>query len=384
MTCPARQYAIPRCLPVMFAGLLAAGGAGAEVGRDSVLGSPDGRIQVSIRMPAPGSTERPRWSATFRGMPILTRCGLGLQTADAGDLMVGARVLRARHRTVDERLPVLFGKADHANDRYHETRWTLETPRHQQVEVVFRCYDDAIALRYALPPNAAAPAVTITDEGTAFRLEGEPTAYVQYLEDDHTSHEHNVTTSGYRDIKPGVLLDLPLTFAWRDGTFGAITEASLRHYAGMSLLRPFSVEARDELVCALTPRPDGTKVVRPLPMQTPWRVVLVGDRPGALLESETIYCLNDPSVIQDVSWIRPGKITFPWWNGDVYDGHPGRPILSFEMAKQYIDFCARNGIPMHSLTSTETTITPWYQQSKPGVEPGPDTDVTRPRQGFDL
>jgi len=48
--------------------------------------------------------------------------------------------------------------------------------------------------------------------------------------------------------------------------------------------------ARDELVCRLTPRPDGTKVVHPLPMQTPWRVVLIGDRPGALLESETLYC----------------------------------------------------------------------------------------------
>ena len=119
-------------------------------------------------------------------------------------------------------------------------------------------------------------------------------------------------------------------------------------------------------------------------MHTPWRVVLIADRPGVLLESETIYCLNDPSLITDTSWIKPGKITFSWWNGDVYDGHPGQPILSLDMARKYIDFCARNGISTHSLTSTETTVTPWYQQSKPGVEPGPDTDVTKPRSGFDL
>src|ERR1017187_10813536 len=54
------------------------------------------------------------------------------------------------------------------------------------------------------------------------------------------------------------------------------------------------------------------------------------------------------------------------------------------MASKYIDFCARHRIPTHSMTSTETTVTPWYQQSKPGVAPGPDTDVTRPRPGFDL
>ncbi len=384
MTHCIRQHALLRHLPVLCGLLLAASVGNAGAGDIHLLNSPDGRIRVSIQMPAPGSVERPRWSATFHAKPILTDCGLGLQTADAGDLMIGARVLHARSRSVNERVPVLFGKSDQASDRFHETRYTLESAQHRRADVVFRCYDDAIALRYELPTDDTATSVTITDETTSFRLEGEPTAFVQYLENFKTSHEPNVIATRYRDIRRGTLLDMPLTFSWEDGTYAALTEAALRHYAGRSLLRPAGEEARDELVCQLTPRPDGTKVVRPLPMQTPWRVVLIGDRPGALLESETIYCLNDPSVLQDVSWIKPGKITFPWWNGDVYDGQPGQPILSFAMARKYIDFCARNGIPTHSLTSTETTITPWYHQSKPGVEPGPDTDVTRPRADFDL
>jgi alpha-glucosidase len=350
----------------------------------NLLSSPDSRIQTSIQMPAPGSVERPRWSVTFLGRPILTHCGLGLQTADAGDLMVGVRVLQQRSRSVDKRVPVLFGRSDHADDRFREIRYTLETPQHRRTDVVFRCYDDAIALRYELPANETATSVTITNEATSFRLEGNPIAYVQYLENYKTSHEHNVTPTPYGDIRRGTLMDMPLTFLWEDNTFAAITEAALRQYAGMSLIRPPGEVSGDELVSDLTPRPDGTKVVRPLPMQTPWRVVLIGEHPGGLLESGTIYCLNEPSVIKDVSWIKPGKITFHWWNGDVYDGHPGPPILSFEMAKKYIDFCARNGIPTHSLTSTENTTTPWYIQSKPGTDPGPDTDVTRPRAGFDL
>jgi alpha-glucosidase len=372
-------------LPAMIGLLLGAIGPGAGAAEATKLISPDGRIKVSIQMPAPGSAESPRWSATFRGKPLVTECGLGLQTADAGDLMAGARVLRERRRSVDVRVPVRFGKSDHADDRFHETRYALESPGHRRTDVVFRCYDDAIALRYELPADGKATSVTITNESTSFRLEGQPTAFVQYLENYTTSHEHNVSATGCRDIRRGELLDLPLTFSWADGTFAGITEASLRHYAGMSLMRPSSEGARDELVCQLTPRPDGTKVVRPLPMQTPWRVVMIGDHPGALLESETIYCLNDSSVIKDVSWIKPGKITFPWWNGDVYDGHPGpSSILSFEMAGKYIDFCARNGLPTHSLISTDPAINPWYHQSNPGVVPGPDTDVTRPRDGFDL
>jgi len=373
-----------RSLLVLAGSLLIAGSLGAAPERTEILHSPDGRIEVSIQMPAAGSFESPRWSATFRGEPVLTDCGLGLDTVKDGDLLAGARVLEERSRSLDERVQVLFGKSDHAENRFRERRYTLENPQHRRTEVVFRCYDDAIALRYELPAAEKPTTVTITNESTSFRLAGEPTAFVQYLENYRTSHEHNIIRSRYGDIRKGALLDLPLTFLWDDGTYAAITEAALRHYAGMSLSRPLAPEAGDELVCRLTPRPDGTKAVRPLPMQTPWRVVLIGDRPGALLESETIYCLNEPCAIKDVSWIHPGKMTWPWWNGDVYDGKPGLPILSLEMAKKYIDFCARNGIPTHSLSSSETSINPWYHQSKPGVEPGPDTDVTRPRDGFDL
>jgi alpha-glucosidase len=379
---------------VLLGLLKVAGPLSANGEKVEAFSSPDGRIEVSIRMPATNSAEQPRWSASFRGERLLTDCGLGLQTADSGELLAGARVLGKRTRAVEERIPVLFGKADHANDAFHETRFVLESREHHRVEVVFRCYDDAIAFRYELPaapqPGEGAVArsqpasVIITNESTSFNFEGNPTAYVQYLENFTTSHEHNVTTTPYRDVRRDALLDLPLTVSWNGRVFAAVTEAALRHYAGMSLIRESGRPANESLSCQLTPRPDGTKVLGPLPLQTPWRVVLIADRLGALLESGTIYCLNEPSVIKDTSWIKPGKLTFHWWNGDVYDGKPSAPILSFDMARKYIDFCARSGIPIDSLTSTEGTTTPWYHQSKPGVAPGPDTDVTRPREGFDL
>ena len=233
------------------------------------LSSPDGRISVSFQMPAPGTIERPLWSATFRGKPILAGCALGLQTADAGDWMAGVSVLHETRRSVNDRIPVLFKRTNHAQDRFHELRYTMETPQHRRADVVFRCYDDAIAFRYELPVQGMPSSITITDETTSFRFEGEPTAFVQYLENFTTSHEHNVDAVSYRKIRPGALLDLPLTMSWPDNTCVAVTEASLRHYAGMSLMRPSGEQARNDLVCRLTPRPDGTKVVRPLPMKTP-------------------------------------------------------------------------------------------------------------------
>jgi len=338
------------------------------------LSSPDGRLRVQI------SESTFHWSATFRGKPLLSDAKLSLEVVDEGDLLVGARQLQAKQRTTDEQVKILFGKADKARNRYQELRLSLETPGKRRFDVVFRCYDDAIALRYEIPAAASKESLTIADEGTSLTLAGNPLAYVQYLENYNTSHEHNVAAARLQDVKPDTLLDMPATFAFDDSTFVAITEASLRRYAGMSLMRP---KESTELACRLTPRPDGTKVVRELPLETPWRVVLVADRVGALLESNTLYCLNEPSTIKDTSWIKPGKLTFNWWNGNLYEAQPTEPILSLSMNKKYIDFCAKSGIPYHSVIADETT-TPWYKQTRQGVVPGPDTDVTKVRADLDL
>ncbi len=358
-------------------------GLNAETTNAYRLTSPNERIEISINM-QPELSGQPNWSATFLGKTILTNCDLGLRTTDAGDLLAGAKVNALNSRSVTNRIPVLFGKSDHADDDFNEVRFTLDGAQHQTVDVIFRAYDDAIAFRYELRGSGKADSAVIADETTSFGLVGNPIAYAQYLENYKTSHEHNVTNTPCGGLRENTLMDMPLTLSWADGTCAAITEASLRRYAGMSLMRTSVEMAPLQLVCKLTPRRDGTKVVGPLPLKTPWRVVLIGDRPGALLESETLYCLNDPPAFEDVSWIKPGKITFSWWNGDVFDGKRDGPILSFEMAKKYIDFCASNGIPTHSLIAVEDTVTPWYYQSKKGVAPGHDTDVTRTRPGFDL
>lgn len=359
------------------------GGQPAYAEASYALQSPDAGITVRIQMPAPGSVETPRWSASFRGKAFLTDCRLSLKVAEAGELLAGAQVRRERDRSADTRTRILFGRADSARDRYREKRFSLENPQHQQVEVVFRCYDDAIALRYEVPRQAGRKRLTVTEEGTSFGLVGNPRAYVQYLENYRTSHEHTVTALPLREVKPDTLLDMPATFAWEDGTHLAITEAALRQYAGMSLMRPANGR-ETTLVCQLTPRPDGTKVVRDLPMKTPWRVALVGKRAGMLLESHTLYCLNAPNAIGDTAWIKPGKLTFSWWNGNVVrDGKAEPPIFSMAAQKRYIDFCAANGIAFHSVIA-DNTVTPWYRQTRKGVAPGPDTDVTQVRADLNL
>ena len=83
------------------------------------------------------------------------------------------------------------------------------------------------------------------------------------------------------------------------------------------------------LVVKLSPLPgrtDGAKVVGKAPHASPWRLWMVADDPGRLLESHLVFHLSDPSMIKDTSWIKPGKTTFPWWNGYYWKGSTSSPV----------------------------------------------------------
>lgn len=362
---------------------------GAQEGARYALRSPDGRVELTVDSSAadPAVAATPRWSLSFAGAPILGEGALGLVTVEGTELLQGAQVEEVTRDARDERVPMRFGKASEARDAYGSLRLALRGEAGVRVDLIARCYDDALALRYEVPEQAGLDALQLADEATAFAIAGEWTGYVQYLPHHRTSHEHPIERVLSSELAVGALIDLPVTFERAGGGCFAITEASLRGYAGLALRR---ARLGGPLVAALSPRSapsgdgvaDRCKVRRALPFATPWRVVLVGEGPGALLESTTIHCLNDPPAF-DTAWIAPGKITWPWWNGYLFEAERGAPILSLETSRAYIDFCAQNGIGYHAVVADEAD-SPWYHPGKPGLFPGPETDATRVRADLDL
>ncbi|MBZ5584950.1 MAG: glycoside hydrolase family 97 catalytic domain-containing protein, partial [Acidobacteriia bacterium] len=96
----------------------------------------------------------------------------------------------------------------------------------------------------------------------------------------------------------------------------------------------------------VTKRADAStlSVVRQAPANSPWRVLMIADEPGRLVESNMVVNLNPPSAIRDTSWIKPGKTSWDWWSGSLGAGG-GRGGMNTATMKLYIDFSARNGFP---------------------------------------
>lgn len=81
-----------------------------------------------------------------------------------------------------------------------------------------------------------------------------------------------------------------------------------------------------------------SNVVSATPRQSPWRVLLVGRKPGALIESNIMVNLATPSQVTDTTWIKPGIMAWDkWWSVDGYG--------NMASDKEYIDLASDMGWP---------------------------------------
>jgi hypothetical protein len=60
----------------------------------------------------------------------------------------------------------------------------------------------------------------------------------------------------------------------------------------------------------LTPDAIGKDICK---RQTPWRTIIVSDDAREILASKMTLNLNEPSKIEDTSWIKPVKYVGVWW-----------------------------------------------------------------------
>ena len=77
---------------------------------------------------------------------------------------------------------------------------------------------------------------------------------------------------------------------------------------------------------------------------TPWRVVLVGDTPGDLLESTVTVNLASPLELSDTSWIKPGKGLFNWRTLGYQAADGFTYEVTTDTVKRLIDFVAEEGL----------------------------------------
>ncbi|MFM9911152.1 MAG: glycoside hydrolase family 97 protein, partial [Chitinophagaceae bacterium] len=340
------------------------------------LSSPNGKIIFSFKL----QNKSARYSVRFKGNTIVDYSSLHLNFEN-GEFKNNLILNKPIYRDTIEEYTLITGKVKKVIAHYKEVTIPLEESiaPFRKINIVVRVFDDGLAFRYSWPRQHNWDAFLLHDEITSVRFKGDPTMHALLLPNYTTSHEGFYTSLPLSKVKNDTLIDMPALFDFHNSTYLAITEAALTDYAGMYLCKH-----NDVLESRLSPLPNQSiiKVKAVLPHQSPWRVFMLSDRVGALIESNILTSLNEPNKVHDVGWIKPGKTTFPWWNGNIVPDTLVNPGNNFETAKYYIDFCSRNNIEYHSVV--EYGLHQWYMDDGVNFQPGPNADVTTPVPGLDM
>ena len=260
------------------------------------LESPDGQITMNFSLKKiSGKKNCPVYNLSYNGKQILNESRLGFTLNNGNTLDGPFKVLSTEKKSHDNTWKPVHGERSSIRNHYNQMTVQLS---HQKapsciMELVFRCYDSGMALRYRIPKGNFPGDIGIQKENTEFRFM-----------DDHItwatqSAQGKYTKKRLSELGSGVCR--PLTIKVDDNTYAAVAEAALVNYARTQLAR-----LKDTPHGIVTDLSSG--VESPLPFSTPWRVVMVGSKPGELLENnKLILNLNEPCQIENTAWIRPGK-----------------------------------------------------------------------------
>ncbi|MBO0723697.1 MAG: glycoside hydrolase family 97 protein, partial [Blastocatellia bacterium] len=356
--------------------------------------SPNGKIRIELLLKRYQRADAvPHLRVYFRDQPIILDSRLGIDLPDGqelgGSCFIDSVTTNSRH----EEYAVFPGKRSRVLAHYTEAVVALREQMQpgRRWELALRAYDDGVAFRYRFPAQDDWSALVIRDEKTEFAFPRAAQAYVLPLNSFTTSYEKYYQKKLVAEIPRDWLIGLPLLLEIPGSGWAAVTEAALTDYAGMYLARPTTSNATGDatgdgisdacLISRLSPLPKeaGVAVKASLPHDSPWRVVMIAEDVGRLIESDLVLNLNEPVAIPDTSWIRTGKTTFPWWNGYHLENVSFQPGLNTATMMHYIDFCARNGIPYHSLDGLGDVA--WYGGP---INPYKGADITRALPEIDL
>lgn len=336
------------------------------------VSSPDGKLKFLLKI----TPETVSYEVNYKKQLLVENSLLGF-SFDNGEFGSNLKSGKVRRKSIDETYELVVGKVSSARNHCNEMIVPLqekEVPG-RLINLVVRAFNDGVAFRYEFPEQEGWNSYVMYDEKTQFRLNGNPMVLLMYLPGYINTHEGVYTHTEYDKIAKKRLIEMPVTLEFDNGIYMSITEAAVRDYAGMYL-----VKEKNGFAGKLSPRLGQEKIkveINEFPHRTPWRVLSVADRVGGLLETNILTSLNEPCKIEDTSWIKPCRTTFTWWNGNVVPDSTFSPGNNFETNKYYIDFAARNGLDAHGIYGYAET--PWYYDDNFNFGwAGPNADITRP------
>ena len=316
------------------------------------LSSPDGSIQLTVN-----AGKKLLWSVSSQSQTIITSSPISLQLQNGEVPGNDVNITASKTEKINNAFAALHYKKDSIRDNC--TQLTLACKG--DYGVIFRVYNNGAAYRFYTKKKDS---IVVQNEEASFNFADDNMLYIPYVNQPHNkdiyecSFENTYQHIKLSQVNKDTLSFAPVLIELNNGKKVAITEADLEDYPGMFLqagsnnnlsghFAPYVLEDKqgghNNLQAFVTKRADyiaraqGTR-------SFPWRVLIISNEDKELLNNDLIYTLASASRLEDVSWIKPGKVAWDWWNDWNISHVDFKAGINTETYKYYIDFAAANHI----------------------------------------
>jgi alpha-glucosidase len=295
------------------------------------VSSPQGNLTMSVNLVDRGGTAdylpgvRLYYSVQCKvgdkSVAVLNDSPLGMVRDDQAFVEGLAFVSASKIQKVEQSYALPHGKKSQYSNACNEQTIVFQNGRSAKMELIVRVFDNGAAFRYRFPEKDAA-VHKLTQEATGYAIPKDARCWMM-PSDAPTQYAPAYEVYYESDIAVGTLCPkefgwaFPALFSVEGGKCWALlAEADMdRNYFGARL----ESKAPKGVYRIRMPEAEegmGVGSIQPssaLPWQTPWRVVIAGEL-STVVESTLITDLARPTEVKDISWVKPGRVSWSWWS----------------------------------------------------------------------
>ena len=366
----------------IFFSLIALASAMALQAADKVesITSPDGKLKVEVAF---GSELK---FSVYDGSNLLLKDSrIGMTVQGGPKVGVNPVLKKKATATINEEVPAPFYRQTTVENNCNEM--TLKMA--DGFNLVFRAYNSGVAYRFTAEKKGD---IIVESELAEYNFPEDYEAWIPYVNESSYGPYAMSFENMYQHIKLSEAKAVAFTPLAVDCKTAKVSfmESDLESYPGIflrasnaKLTAEFAkypkahkfVDGRKKLV--ITERENYIAKVKGT-RAFPWRVMVVTHNDTEMPVNNLVYALASPNRIGDTGWIKPGKLTWDWWNALTLTGVDFRPGVNTETYKYYIDFASKHGVEYIALDEG------WYYPRKNEKDDSEVVDILHTVKEIDL
>jgi alpha-glucosidase len=312
--------------------------------------SPDGSIVLTVNAGA-----KLEWSVKLNGTQVIVPSSVSM-SLETGEIIGDNPLIKNIRR---ESIDTKFDAINYRRKVVYDVCNQLTVNCRNDWGIIFRVYNDAVAYRFCTKKKGE---ILIKNEEANFNFQEDYNSFIPIQWDYRDGKIFNSSFEAlYREIKfsqfpKDSLAFLPLLVDLGNNIKAEILEADLENYPGMYLdlnltgkgfkgvFAPYPLETYVKSRNIIPGKRAGYIARTYGTRDFPWRVVVITSRDIDLLNCDIVQKLASPNRLEDISWIRPGQVSWDWWNHNNISHVDFKSGINTPTYKYYIDFASANGI----------------------------------------